>query len=122
MVAPLLATPSSSATLSLTTLSKQERRQQFEAQVKARDELLQQQAAAVAEQQHQQQQLPDTSFYADGSASIGYQDHTALGYSDSTLGLQYQVDPGQTQLYASDAGLVAQDVYYSEQPVYQSKL
>jgi len=122
---PLLAT-SSSSTVSLATLSKQERRQQFEAQVKAHDELLQQQqAAAVAEQQHQQQQqqLPDTSFYPDESTAIAYQDPAALGYADSALGLPYQVDPGPSQLYPSDAGLIPQDVvFYGEQPVYQCKL
>ena len=129
-VTPVIAVTSSSlsTTVSLTSLSKQERRQQFEAEVKARDELLQQQqqaAAAVAEQQQQQQQqLPDTSFYADGSTAIEYQDQMALGYTESTtIGLPYQVDPAQSQVvYPADAGLVPQDVYYSKQPVYQCEL
>jgi len=91
-------------------------------QVKARDELLQQQQAAAAAEQ-QQQQVPDTSFYADGAAASGYQDHAALGYADPNLGLSYQVDPGQSQLYSADSGaLVQQEVFYSEQPAYQCKL
>ena len=136
-VPPLLPSPSSSAslTLSLTTLSKQERRQQFEAQVKARDELLQQQAAAVAEQQaaavveqqaaavaeqQQQQQLPDTTFYAGASTAIGYQD-TNVGYMDTAVGLSYAVDPVQSQLF-SDAGLLSQDLFYSDQSACHCKL
>jgi len=111
---------SSSSSLSLTTLSKKERRQQFEAQVKAHDELLQQQAAAVAEQQ-QQQQLPDTTFYQAGSTTVGYQDHTTLGFTESNLGLSYPVDPEQSQLYQTDVGLLTQDVFYSDQSVYQCK-
>jgi len=107
--------------LSLATLSKKERRQQFEAQVKAHDELLQQQAAAVAEQQHQQQQqVPDTTFYHSGSTAVGYQDLTTLGYTDSGLGLSYPVDPDRSQLYP-DVGLVTQDLFYDDQSAYQCK-
>jgi len=123
VIPPLLPVSSSPSTLSLATLSKKERRQQFEAQVKAHDELLQQQAAAVAEQQQQQQQpqVPDTTFYQAGSTAIGYQEHTALGFTtDSGLGLSYPVDPDQSQLY-TDVGLVTPDLFFSDQSAYQCK-
>ena len=120
VVAPLLP-PSSTplSALTSTTLSKQERRQQFEAQVKARDEMMQQQQAAAVAAEQIQPQLPDTTFYAAGSATVGFEDHHGLGYTESALGLSYSLDPGQSQVFTPEAGLAS--TFYSDQATYQGE-
>jgi len=135
VVPPLLSSSSTSSsastTLSLSMLSKKERRELFEAQVKAFDELLQEQQLQEQQlqqlqQQQLQQQLPDTTFYQGGSSTgVGYQDSSTLGFTDSGLALSsYAVDPDQSQLYPADLGglVPQQDLYYpAEQPAYQCK-
>jgi len=84
-IKPVPSTPS--------TMSKEERRQQFEAQVKAHDELMQQKN----DLQLQQQQQPDST-YTDIFA--GTPSGVSFNYADST---QYPVDASQYPVDASGA-------------------
>jgi hypothetical protein len=76
------------------TLSKEERRQQFEAQVKAHDELMQQKVDF--QQQQLQQQQPDSTYldvYAvtSGGSNVDFAD--AAQYSLDTALTAYSTDP-----------------------------
>lgn len=86
-------------------LSKEERRQQFEAQVKAQDELLQQKN----DLQLQQQQQPDSTYtdlYTATSSGVSFTYADSTHYPvDATMGT-YPVDPSMSMAagsYGSDA-------------------
>ena len=105
---PIVSTPPSAKSVLSTPplLSKEERRQQFEAQVRAHDELMQQKVDFEQQQlQHQQPDSTYTDLFATPSASTSFDYPEVTQYSLDTQVDRYLVDASTSLVpgtYGSD--------------------